>query len=410
MLRLGLRSVLAHRLRFVLCTVAVVLGVAFVGGALIFTDTLSAALKKNFVGSPADITVTPVETLKNAGASSARPATLSTDLANQIANVPGVAGTNPQLLVAGAQILGSDGQPTDAFGIPTYAGNWPRDLRTATFRVLDGKAPWGEQELALDQPTAKREGYEIGDQVKVVTPAKAVTATLVAVTSPNMFGPSAGAPLISFDSATAQRLLLGRTGWTSITVSVEPGKDTEVVRQAIAKVVGKNVSVRTAAQVSADSENAVDNTFGGFTAILLLFAGIALFVGGFLIVNTFAMLVAQRSRELAMLRAIGASQAQVTGTVLTEALVIGVIGSTIGLLLGAGSRAACSFLPIASISPSPAESPDQRGHGDRLLPRRHRHHPLRGLPGRAPGRQALRRSRRCATTSASPNARCSSAC
>lgn len=339
MLRLGLRSVLAHRLRFVLCTVAVVLGVAFVGGALIFTDTLSAALKKNFAGSPADITVTPVEAFRNNGLSNARPATLSTDLANQIANVPGVAGTDPQLLVAGAQVLGSDGQPTDAFGLPTYAGSWPRDARTATFRVLDGKAPWGQRELALDQPTAKREGYEIGDQVKVVTPAKSITATLTAVTSPNLSGPSAGAPLITFDSATAQLLLLGRSGWTSITVSVEPGKDVQAVTQAIAKLVGKDVSVRTAAQVAADSENAVDNTFGGFTAILLLFAGIALFVGTFLIVNTFAMLVAQRSRELALLRAIGASRTQVTLTVLTEAFVIGVAGSTIGLLLGAAVAA-----------------------------------------------------------------------
>ncbi|WP_433003091.1 ABC transporter permease [Kribbella sp. CA-294648] len=340
MLRLGLRSVLAHRLRFVLCTVAVVLGVAFVGGALIFTDTLSAALKKNFAGSPADITVTPVEAFRsNAGLSGARPATLSSDLANQIANVPGVAGTDPQLLAAGAQVLGSDGQPTDAFGLPTYAGSWPRDARTATFRVLDGKAPWGQHELALDQPTAKREGYEIGDQVKVVTPVKALTATLTAVTSPNTSGPSAGAPLITFDAATAQRLLLGRAGWTSITVSVEPGQDVQAVTQAIAKIVGKNVSVRTAAQVAADSENAVDNTFGGFTAILLLFAGIALFVGTFLIINTFAMLVAQRSRELAMVRAIGASRAQVTFTVLTEAFVIGVAGSTLGLLLGAAVAA-----------------------------------------------------------------------
>lgn len=340
MLKLGLRSVLAHRLRFVLCTVAVLLGVAFVGGALIFTDTLSAALKKNFAGSPADITVTPVAALKNnPGLSNARPATLSSDLANRIAGVPGVAGTDPLVLVPGAQILGTDGKPTDAFGLPTYAAGWPHNLRTATFKLIDGKEPWGQQQLALDQPTAKREGYEIGDQVKVVTPARAITATLTAVTTPNLSGASAGAPLITFDAATAQLLLLGRPGWTSITVSVLPGQDVQAVSQAIAKVVGKDVSVRTAAQVSADGENALDNSFGGFSAVLLLFAGIALFVGTFLIVNTFAMLVAQRSRELAMLRAIGASRGQVTSTVLLEALFIGAVGSTLGLLVGAAVAA-----------------------------------------------------------------------
>lgn len=340
MLKLGLRSVLAHRLRFVLCTVAVLLGVAFVGGALIFTDTLSAALKKNFAGSPADITVTPVSALKNTpGLSNARAATLTSDLANQIAEVPGVAGTDPQVLIPGAQVLGSDGKPTEAFGLPTYAGGWPHDLRTATFKLIDGKPPWGQQQLALDQQTAKREGYEIGDQVKVVTPAKAVTATLTAITSPNLTGKSAGAPLITFDSASAQLLLLGRPGWTSITVSIEPGQDVQAVSQAIAKVVGKDVSVRTAAQVSADGESSLDNSFGGFSAILLLFAGIALFVGTFLIVNTFSMLVAQRSRELAMLRAIGASRGQVTRTVLIEAFIIGAIGSTLGLVLGTGVAA-----------------------------------------------------------------------
>lgn len=341
MLKLGLRSVLAHRLRFVLCTIAVLLGVAFVGGALIFTDTLSAALKKNFAGHPADIVVSPVVNLKNnPGLSNARAATLSSDLASRIAAVPGVAGTDPQLLVPGVQVLGSDGQPTDAFGLPTYAAGWPHDGHTATFRLLDGKPPWGQQQLGLDQPTAKREGYEIGDQVKVVTPAKAITATLTAITSPNLSGTSAGAPLITFDAATAQLLLLGRPGWTSISVAVQPGQDVETVSKAITDLVGKDVSVRTAAQVSADGESALDESFGGFSAVLLLFAGIALFVGTFLIINTFAMLVAQRSRELGMLRAIGASRGQITRTVLTEALVIGAVGSTLGLLLGAGVAAA----------------------------------------------------------------------
>jgi putative ABC transport system permease protein len=335
MLKLGLRSVLAHRLRFVLCTVAVLLGIAFVSGAMIFTDTLSAALKKNFAGGTADITVTAVSQV-DPGTSGALPATLTIDLANQIAAVPGVAGTDPQLLVPGIQIIGKDGRPIDNHGLSAYGAGWPHHPQTAPFRLLDGEAPWGQAKLALDQTTARREGFELGQQIKVVTPARAVTATLAAITSSALSGSAAGAPLVSFDPATAQLLLLGRPGWTSIGVAVQPGQDHTIVKEEIASIAGPDVTVRTAAEVSADGENALDDTFGGFSTVLLMFAGLALFVGAFLIVNTFAMVVAQRSRELAMLRAIGASRGQVTGTVLAEATVIGAIGSTLGLLIGTG--------------------------------------------------------------------------
>ncbi|MFI7068219.1 ABC transporter permease [Kribbella sp. NPDC050124] len=341
MLKLGLRSVLAHRLRFVLCTVAVLLGISFTSGAMVFTDTLAAALKKNFSGSTAAITVTPVDPV---GIRSGRPATFTSDVVEQIAAVPGVAGADPELLVRDVQILAPDGKPTETLGLPTYGGAWPRDSRTAPFRLLEGKPPWGEAQLALDQTTASRAGYVIGDQVRVITPNKAITAQLTAITSPTVSGPAAGAPLVTFDPATAQKLLLGSPGWTSVGVALDDGADPETVRQAIAKALGDSVQVRTAAQVEADGENALDDTFGGYSTVLMLFAGIALFVGAFLIVNTFAMLVAQRSRELAMLRAIGASRGQVTATVLAEALAIGVIGSTLGLLLGIGVAAGIRFL------------------------------------------------------------------
>ncbi|QNE17067.1 FtsX-like permease family protein [Kribbella qitaiheensis] len=344
MLKLGLRSVLAHRLRFVLCTVAVLLGVAFVAGALIFTDTLSAALKKNFAGSSADITVTPVTALDTTpGTANAKPPTLSSGLADRIAAIQGVAGIDPQLLVGGVQIIGSDGKPTATYGVPIYAAGWPHNPLTAPFKLLDGNQPWGQTQLGLDQSTVNREGFQLGDKVKVITPARAVTATLTAITTPTLSGSSAGTPLVTFDPATAQLFLLGQPGWTSISVAVRPGQDPQEVSKAIATLAGPEVRVRTAAQVSTEGESALNDTFGGYSAVLLLFAALALFVGAFLIVNTFAMVVAQRSRELAMLRAIGASRGQVTGTVLAEALVIGAIGSTLGLLLGAGVAAGLQF-------------------------------------------------------------------
>jgi putative ABC transport system permease protein len=340
MFRLALRSVLAHRLRFVLCTVAVLLGVSFAGGAMVFTDTLSTALKKNFQTSTADITVTPTTALKPG---TDRPATFEASLVNRVAAVPGVANASLQLLVGGVQILGPDGKPIETYGLPSFGAAWPRDARTAPFRVVDGHVSSGVEELSLDQSTAGRAGYDLGDEVRIVTPTRAVTAKLTAITTPIQAGVAAGSPLVTFDATAAQLFLLGKPGWSSISVSVEPGKDPAAVSQAIAQTIGGSVTVRTAAQVTADGEHDLDNTFGGFSTVLVMFAGLALFVGAFLIVNTFAMVVAQRSRELAMLRAIGASRGQITGTVLTESLVIGVIGSTAGLLIGIGVAAGIRF-------------------------------------------------------------------
>ncbi|MEU4191549.1 FtsX-like permease family protein [Kribbella sp. NPDC026611] len=359
MLKLGLRSVLAHRLRFVLCTVAVMLGVAFAGGAMVFTDTLSTALKKNFAVSTADVTVTPATPIDS---DSNLPATFQADVVDRVRAVPGVAGAYPQLLVSGVQILALDGNPITTYGLTTFGLSWPGDTRTAPFKLLDGTAPFGTGQIALDESTASREGYDVGDQLRVITPTRAVTATLTGITTPALAGVAAGQPMVSFDRATAQLLLLGKPGWTSITVTVAPGSDAATVSAAISKALGDGVKVRTAAQVTTDGEHDLDRTFGGLSTLLLAFAGLALFVGTFLIVNTFAMVVAQRSRELAMLRAIGASRGQVTGTVLAEGFVIGMLGSTLGLLIGIGVAVGIRFayerldlrIPTATLQVTPA--------------------------------------------------------
>ncbi|MFC6160337.1 ABC transporter permease [Kribbella jiaozuonensis] len=358
MFKLGLRSVLAHRLRFVLCTLAVTLGVAFAGGAMVFTDTLSHALKKNFAVSTADITVTPSSPIETG---TDRPATFQSEVADRVAAVPGVASAIPQLMVSDVEILGPDGKKIENYGLTSFGAAWPRDAATAPFKLVDGTPPFGGSQLALDESTASRAGYGIGDQVRIVTPTQALSATLTGTTTPAVAGAAAGAPLVSFDGATAQRLLLGKAGWTSITVALKPGSDADTVSKAISTTIGDSVKVRTAKQVSADGQHDLDTTFGGFSTVLVLFACLALFVGTFLIVNTFAMVVAQRSRELAMLRAIGASRGQVTSSIVVESAVIGFLGSTLGLLIGIGVAVAIRFtyetldlrIPTASLQVTP---------------------------------------------------------
>jgi putative ABC transport system permease protein len=419
MLKLGLRTVLSHRLRFLLCTVAVILGVAFVAGSLIFADTLSAAIRRNFAVATADIVVTPVSALdtgaagtgQNLGDTNGRPATLTSDLATRIEALPDVAATDPHLLLGGVQLLDKSGKAVETYGVPTFGASWPRHEETATFRLVDGIAPWGPDQVALDQQTARRVGYTLGDQLKVVTPEGTITANLTGIISPGLSGVAAGAPLVAFDAATAQRYLLGEPGWTSIGIAVKPGQDVSKVIGEIEQLGSSEIKVQTAAQVTAAGESAVNEAFGGLSAVLLMFAALALFVSTFLIVNTFSMLVAQRARELALLRAVGASRGQVTRTVLTEAVVIGAVGSTLGLLFGAGV-AALLQVAFRRLELDVPTAPLQVGAGTIItgyvvgigvtcfsaLPAAGGRGP--GAPGPRAAPDRCRRSRRCGTTSA----------
>jgi len=335
--RIGLRSVLAHRLRFVLCLVAVVLGVSFVSGSMVFTDTLAASLRTTIASTTADLTVTPesatARTGEELGGANARPALLGGPVVQAASAVDGVAVADPQLSVPGVHLVGKDGRTYDA-GRPVYGASWPHEKRTAIFDLTEGEAPWGPGQLTLDTGTARRSGYQRGDLVRVVTATGSHSARVVGLTTPASTGPAAQSPLIAFDPATAQLLLLGEPGWTSVAVDAKDGVDVATLRTQLQAAAGAGVLVRTTPEVIKEAEDHVDSVFGAAGSVLMLFAGLALSVGMFLIFNTFAVLVAQRVRELGLLRAVGASRSQVTRSVLTEALVVGAAGSTIGLLIG----------------------------------------------------------------------------
>ncbi len=339
MLRLGLRNVLAHRLRFVLCTVAVLLGVAFVAGSMVFTDSLASSLRRTMASTVADLTVTPASALESAGDSlgnsDARPPLLDNPAVERVSEVRGVQLADAQLAVGGVHLVGKDGRAYDP-GRPMFGAGWAHEQRTATFTLLEGTTPWGRGELSLDRNTARRAGYQLGDEVRLVTATGTVQARLVALTTTATTGPAAGSPLVAFDPATAQLHLLGESGWTSVALVAGNGVDAAELRDRVQAAGGDGVRVQTAQEVVRQAEDAVDSAFGAAGTALGLFAGLALFVGAFLIFNTFAVTVTQRVRELGLLRAVGASRSQVTRSVLAEALVIGAVGSTGGLLIGIG--------------------------------------------------------------------------
>ncbi|MGW1503085.1 FtsX-like permease family protein [Streptomyces mirabilis] len=334
MLKATLRSFLAHKGRLLLSALAVVLSVAFVAGSLIFSDTVTRTFDRLFASTAADVTVSPKNDLKSRVATGATP-TLPASLADRLAKVDGVAATHVDVSVENLTIVDRDNKsigPTS--GAPTIATNWQVTKRSPV-KLTSGHAPRGAGEALLDADTAKRKHVAIGDTLTVQAertfPVRIVGIATFTTTNP-------GAALLFLDTPTAQTNLLGsRDAATSIAVDAAPGVADAPLKQRIAAQVGtRTYEVKTADEQAKDAAAQLGGFLDVIKYVMLGFAGIAVLVGVFLIVNTFSMLIAQRTRELGLLRALGADRRQVRRSVLTEALLLGLVGSTLGLAAGIG--------------------------------------------------------------------------
>nr|WP_168506716.1 FtsX family ABC transporter permease [Streptomyces sp. S1D4-11]QIY94382.1 ABC transporter permease [Streptomyces sp. S1D4-11] len=334
MLKATLRSFLAHKGRLLLSALAVVLSVAFVAGSLIFSDTVTRTFDRLFASTAADVTVSPKNDLKSRVSTGATP-TLPASLADRLAKVDGVAATHVDVSVENLTIVDRENKsigPTS--GAPTIATNWQVTKRSPV-KLTSGHAPHGADEALLDADTAKRKHVAIGDSLTVQAqrtfPVKIVGIATFTTTNP-------GAALLFLDTPTAQTNLLGSPdAATSIAVDAAPGVADAPLKQRIAAQVGtRTYEVKTADEQAKDAAAQLGGFLDVIKYVMLGFAGIAVLVGVFLIVNTFSMLIAQRTRELGLLRALGADRRQVRRSVLTEALLLGLVGSTLGLAAGIG--------------------------------------------------------------------------
>ncbi|MFF7594717.1 FtsX-like permease family protein [Streptomyces mirabilis] len=334
MLKATLRSFLAHKGRLLLSALAVVLSVAFVAGSLIFSDTVTRTFDRLFASTAADVTVSPKNDLKSRVATGATP-TLPASLADRLAKVDGVAATHVDVSVENLTIVDRDNKsigPTS--GAPTIATNWQVTKRSPV-KLTSGHAPHGADEALLDADTAQRKHVAIGDTLTVQAertfPVRIVGIATFTTTNP-------GAALLFLDTPTAQTNLLGSPdAATSIAVDAAPGVADAPLKQRIAAQVGTTTyDVKTAHEQAKDATAQLGGFLDVIKYVMLGFAGIAVLVGVFLIVNTFSMLIAQRTRELGLLRALGADRRQVRRSVLTEALLLGLVGSTLGLAAGIG--------------------------------------------------------------------------
>lgn len=331
MLHATFRSLLARKLRLLLSATAAVLGVSFVAGALTLTDTLGRVFDDLFAGVHAKTDV-QVRGALLPGSDTDRRAVPAAVLP-RVTDVPGVARAHGD--VQGyAQLIGRDGKAYSTGGAPALGIDYDTDPRTSTFTVGAGAAPATPDQVALDTSTARSAGFRPGDHVSVQLVDGPHVFTLSGTFSFGSGGSVGGASILAFEPATAVRLL-GRPGELSaVTVAAQPGVSQAALRDGVARVLPAGTEAVTGQQAAADDAAGTARALRFFTTFLLVFAGVALFVGAFLIFNTFTILVAQRQRELALLRALGATRRQVTRSVLLESLVVGGVASGLGLGLG----------------------------------------------------------------------------
>ncbi|MFJ9750330.1 ABC transporter permease [Streptomyces chartreusis] len=337
MLKATLRSFLAHKGRLLLSALAVILSVAFVAGSLIFSDTVSRTFDRLFASTAADVTVTPKETFDET-IPSGRTLTLPASLADRLARVPGVAAARADVDVEGITVVDKKREsvgPTT--GAPTIGTAWNPTERSPV-ELTSGHAPKGDGQVMIDADTADDKDVRIGDRLTVIGQEGSFPVEVVGIVTFTTTNP--GAALVFFDTPTAQTKLIGDPkGATGITLDAADGVSDPVLKQRVADALGGDRGAYELRTADEQAESDVEQ-LGGFLDIIkyvmLGFAGVAVLVGVFLIVNTFSMLIAQRTRELGLLRALGADRRQVRRSVLTEALLLGLVGSTAGLAAGIG--------------------------------------------------------------------------
>ncbi|HXJ65312.1 MAG TPA: FtsX-like permease family protein, partial [Actinomycetota bacterium] len=328
MWRATIKGLIAHKLRLALTALAVVLGVAFVAGTLVLTDTLGHTFDQLFSQVSQGVAVT-VRGTSNFGNDRGR---ISDTLVPTIRGVEGVA--QAEGVVQGyAQVVGKDGKAIVTGGAPTFGVNWVNAAQNP-LTLRSGKAPAGPDEVAIDVGTADKGNLKIGDTVEILFEGPPQKFTLVGLTGFGTADNLAGATISAFDTATAQRVLNSEGKFDSIDVAAAPGVSDIVLRDRVASVLPQGVEAVTGTKAAEENAQQVKDGLGFFKTALLVFAGIALFVGTFIIFNTFSIIVAQRTRELGLLRAIGATGRQVTVSVLAEAVITGLIASVLGLGLG----------------------------------------------------------------------------
>jgi putative ABC transport system permease protein len=335
MFNLTRKGLWAHKVRFLLTGLAVVLGVAFMAGTMILTDTMGQTFDGLFATSNKGIDVVVQRTTDiDSDVADVHERVDATTL-EQIRKIDGVDAAAGSIEGV-AQIVGSDGKVMANDGLSGTAGvAWIADERLNPFSLRSGHAPHGPSEMVIDQASLEHQGWKLGDTVGVLAKSSTTQMTIVGTAG---FGDADGIPgytVVAADAATAQAMFAQPGAYDSIVVAAADGTSPGALSKRVEAAVGSSqLEVLTGKADTADKQADFKKSMSFFNTFLMAFAYISLFVGMFIIYNTFSIIIAQRMREMALLRAIGASRRQVLRSVLLESALVGAISSAAGL--GAG--------------------------------------------------------------------------
>ncbi|MEU0602068.1 FtsX-like permease family protein [Streptomyces sp. NPDC006393] len=336
-LKTSLRNFFAHKGRMALSAVAVLLSVAFVCGTLVFTDTMNTTFDKLFQVTSSDVTVAAKgasdsgETTSGTG----KPPVMPASVLGKVRQVQGVEAAEGTVASTTVTVVDADKDKlSPSSGAPTIVGSWnANDART--MKITSGTAPKGPDQIMVDADTAKKHHLKLGDEIGVITAVGTHRAHVSGIAAFTVTNP--GAAIFYLDTKTAQQSLVGRTGvYTNVNVTAAQGVTDAQLKKSVVAELGHGYKVQTAKETADANQKDVESFLNVMKYAMLGFAGIAFLVGIFLIINTFSMLVAQRTREIGLMRAIGSSRKQVNRSVLVEALLLGVTGSVLGVGAGVG--------------------------------------------------------------------------
>ncbi|MCW2922343.1 MAG: putative transporter integral rane protein [Thermoleophilia bacterium] len=351
MLRVAIKGVLARKLRLLLTSIAVVLGVGFVAGAFFLTDSMRDSFDSLFTEASRGIDVhiqsEEYKELVEKQATSA-PGTITIDLARvgvpptvieQVKDLEGVDQVAGSIFEFGATVLDKQGKPIQNGGAPAFGANWVAEAEDiGALRLVKGKAP-KRDEVLLDATVMETGKFQLGDDVRVLTQGgrKVEEFTVSGVVK---FGESNnlnGATITVFETSRAQELFDMGDRFSAVEVKADEGINQVELRNRVRATIGDRYDAITGKEFTNEQTESIDNSFLSIIQnVILGFAAVAVFVGAFTIFNTFTILVGQRTREIGLLRAIGASRRQVLGIVVLEALITGIVASTLGIIAGYG--------------------------------------------------------------------------
>jgi putative ABC transport system permease protein len=336
MLKLTLRGLWSRKLRTALTFVVVMLGVSLMAGTLVLTDTIRKTFDDLFadVNRGTDVYVRGVTQFESSFGDTQRPR-LDDSIVEDIEAVDGVAIAEPS--VQGyAQIIDKDGKPIGdpGFGPPTFGGNWGTVDELNPFTLVEGgRAPEADDELVIDKRSADDAGFELGDTVSVQTQTGLEEYELVGVARFGTADSPGGATFALMILPAAQQRVAQPSMIDSVSIVADEGVGQRELADRVQAQLD-DAEVLTGAEITEENQDDIEQGLQFFTGFLTAFAVIALVVGAFVIYNSFSILVAQRNREMALLRAVGASRGQVLRGVLLEAVIIGGLASVAGFLLG----------------------------------------------------------------------------